>query len=183
MWHFILQYMSYKSFSRLSYNTKLIYIANKKTFLSLVIFRTCDSKKRIPLSADYPELCPALENAPDNNAAQYCIGPRNNKWRPEKLNKTIAKEIEYQIHNYARYELMTSNFKTVRIEKFNNEYCHKILNVFKNVFTLTGKTWQSSTFSSKNHTQKDFARPKKCHESVILPLPVAFLAFAWASVL
>ena len=68
-----------------------------------VIFRTCDSKKRIPLSADYPELCPALENAPDNNAAQYCIGPRMNKWRPEKLNKTIAKEIEYQIHNYARY--------------------------------------------------------------------------------
>ena len=68
-----------------------------------VIFRTCDSKKRIPLSADYPELCPALENAPDNNAAQYCIGPRMNKWRPEKLNKTIAKEIEYQIHNYARF--------------------------------------------------------------------------------
>jgi len=48
---------------------------------------------------------------------------------------------------------------------------------------MQGKTWQSLTSSSKNHTQKDFARPKKCHESVTLPPLVAFLAFVWASVL
>ena len=75
--------------------------------LCCLIFRTCDSKiKKIPLTEDFPELCSTLEKAPDNNAAQYCIGPRNKKWRPENLDKTIAKEIENQIHNYARYLLV-----------------------------------------------------------------------------
>ena len=69
-------------------------------------FRTCKSDKRRPLSSDYPSLCPTLEMVP--NAADYCN--KNNRWRTEKLNnKTLAKEIEWEIHNYARENLAIIN--------------------------------------------------------------------------
>ena len=60
----------------------------------------------MPLSADYPNLCPTMELVP--NASIYCN--RQNKWRTEPLkNKTIAKLIEKEIHNYARENLAIIN--------------------------------------------------------------------------
>ena len=74
--------------------------------LVLISFRTCKGHKRLPLSSDYPDLCPTLEMLP--NAAEYCN--RNNRWRTERLNnKTIAKAIESEIHNYARENLAIIN--------------------------------------------------------------------------
>lgn len=58
------------------------------------------------MSSDYPNLCPTLELVPD--ASEYCN--RNNRWRTEKMaNKTIAKLIESEIHNYARENLAIIN--------------------------------------------------------------------------
>lgn len=48
---------------------------------------------------------------------------------------------------------------------------------------MQGRTWQSSTFSSRNLTQKGFARRKKCRGSATLLLPVVYLDSAWASAL
>ena len=69
-------------------------------YLFLSFCRTCAGHKRLPLSADYPNLCSTVEKVP--NITSYCN--RNNRWRPERLgNKTLAKEVESEIYNYARY--------------------------------------------------------------------------------
>ena len=68
--------------------------------------RTCQNHKRLPLSADFPDLCPSLEAIP--NVVDYC--GKNNRWRTEKLaNKTLAKDVEYQIYLYARENLAIIN--------------------------------------------------------------------------
>ena len=77
-----------------------------KTCFSFSFFRTCQNHKRLPLSADFPDLCPALEAIP--NVVAYC--GRNNRWRTEKLaNKTLARDVETQIYLYARENLAIIN--------------------------------------------------------------------------
>lgn len=87
---------------------------NKKTFkereefclLVKKLIKTCKGHKRLPLSADYPNLCPTLEMLP--NAAIYCN--KHNRWRTEPLNnKTISKAIESEIHKYASENLAIIN--------------------------------------------------------------------------
>jgi hypothetical protein len=75
-------------------------------YILLFRLRTCLSHKRLPLTADFPDLCVALEAVP--NVVDYC--GRNNRWRTEKLaNKTLAKDVETQIYLYARENLAIIN--------------------------------------------------------------------------
>ena len=77
-----------------------------KTSYLISFCRTCQGHKRLPLSADYPNLCSTVEKVP--NITSYCN--RNNRWRPERLgNKTLSKEVEWEIYNYARYEAANKN--------------------------------------------------------------------------
>ena len=62
--------------------------------------------KRLPLSVDYPDLCPTLEMIP--NITSYCT--RGNRFRSDRIsNKTMLKNVEYQIHKYARENLAIIN--------------------------------------------------------------------------
>lgn len=87
---------------------------NKKTFkereefclLVRKLLVTCRGHKRLPLSSEYPDLCPTLESVP--NITMYC--GRVNRWRGEKLqNKNLSRVIEYEIYNYARENLAIIN--------------------------------------------------------------------------
>ena len=68
--------------------------------------RTCSGYKRKPFSVDYPDLCPTIEMLP--NITDYCTA--GNRFRSDIFrNKTMLKNIEYQIYKYARENLATIN--------------------------------------------------------------------------
>lgn len=87
---------------------------NRKTFKDREEFcilgkkllsNTCSFPKRVPLTADFPNLCTTLELFPD--FLNHC---KNNRWRRERLdNKTLALAIESEIYNYAKSNLAIIN--------------------------------------------------------------------------
>ena len=67
---------------------------------------TCGGHKRKPCSVDYPELCPTLELVP--NITDYCTS--ENRFNSGMMtNKTMLKNIEYQVYKYARENLAIIN--------------------------------------------------------------------------
>merc|ERR1719219_1768490 len=70
-----------------------------------LLSNTCNFPKRVPLTADFPNLCATLELFPD--FLDHC---KNNRWRRERLdNKTLALAIESEIYNYAKSNLAIIN--------------------------------------------------------------------------
>ena len=61
------------------------------------------------MATEYPNLCPLLEEITPV-VDEVCDARLRNRWRTNKLvNKTLAKEIETEIHNYARENLAIIN--------------------------------------------------------------------------
>ena len=68
--------------------------------------RTCSGHKRKPFSVDYPDLCPTIEMLP--NITDYCTS--HHRFRSDIFhNKTLLKNVEYQIYKYARENLAAIN--------------------------------------------------------------------------
>lgn len=70
-----------------------------------LVTKTCTHPKRVPLTADFPNLCTTLELLP--SFLHHC---KNNRWRRERLeNKTLALAVEAEIYNYAKSNLAIIN--------------------------------------------------------------------------
>ncbi len=59
---------------------------------------TCKTDKRLPLSSEYPQLCPTLEHAGIGLANLTVLCGETNRWHTERLpNASTARAVEAQV--------------------------------------------------------------------------------------
>ena len=67
---------------------------------------TCRGHKRLPLSSEYPDLCPTIESVPD--IARHCGSA--NRWRADRItNRTLVRKIEHEVYQYGHENLAIIN--------------------------------------------------------------------------